>query len=105
MTKLSQFIREAILPIFLIISLAIIYKNIICSFSNSSSDADFICEFKWKDGFILLCSYVLVKLVSLLLGFNTLTKRIMFTLSLYCIAYSIIAFPFLLASFFIIIFI
>jgi hypothetical protein len=74
---------------------------VLCKFANNvSSDAGFICNFKWKDGFILLCCYSIVKLVSGLLDFDRILKRVLIAFGLYCVAYGLIAFPFFLASFF-----
>ncbi len=100
MQKFYKYISYTILPIIILLVISVLYKKIICYFASSSSDADFICDFKWKDGFILICSYIVVKLLSPSLEFNTVLKRVLITLGLYCFAYAILALPFWIASFF-----
>jgi len=84
----------------IIVTVCICYKLIVCNFAQSSSNAEFICEVNWKDGFIFLCCYSIVKLLSPFLSFDSIRKRIVITTGLYCITYGIIAFPYLIASFF-----
>ena len=100
MKKIYQYVSYAILPIVLLLALCTLYKRIMCYFANSSPDASFVCEFKWKDGFVLLCCYTVVRLLSPVLEFNSVLKRLIITIALYCLVYALIAFPFLLASFF-----
>lgn len=100
MKKVFQYIYYVVFPVILIFIIGILYRKFICNYANSSDDANFICEFKWKDGFILICSYAIVKLISPLLGFDTSLKRILITIGLYIFTYSLIAWPFMLASFF-----
>ena len=99
MNKIYKYIIAAILPVGLLWLICFILKIIVCHFSGSSSDADFLCDFKWKDGFILLCSYSLVRLITPILGLNTFTQRIFVTIILYSIFYGLYAFPFWVASF------
>ena len=100
MKKLYQYTCFIVLPIALSLGIALLYKILTCYFSGSSEDASFVCGFNWKDGLILLCSYAIVKLISPILGFETIAKRLLVTLGLYCFAYAVIALPFLIASFF-----
>jgi hypothetical protein len=99
--KFIQFLINILLPIACVWIVAVLYTVILCKFANNDlSDAGFICTFNWKDGFILLCSYSIVKLVSGLLDFDRILKRVLISLGLYCVAYGLIAFPFFLSSFF-----
>jgi hypothetical protein len=100
MNLLKYYFYNAILPICSLISLGFTYKAIICHFQDVSEDASFICTFKWKDGLILICCYSVVKVVSKILDFKTISRRLLITFGLYCVAYGILAWPFLMASFF-----
>jgi hypothetical protein len=94
------FFRRIIIPIFLTLSLFWLYVKCFCFFSSTSSDADFVCSLNWKDGLFLVTSYSIVKSVSILLGFDTIFKRLLVTLLLYSFSFALIAFPFWIASFF-----
>jgi hypothetical protein len=100
MNILKYYFYNAIVPIGSLISLGFAYKFIICRFQNVSEDASFICTFKWKDGLILICCYSVIKLVSKILDFKTISRRLLITVGLYCIVYGLLAWPFLIASFF-----
>jgi hypothetical protein len=99
MTNINKYLITVILPLGLLWSICFILKIIVCHFSSNSSDADFLCSFKWKDGFILLCSYSLVRLITPILGLNTFYQRVFATILLYSIFYGLYAFPFWIASF------
>jgi hypothetical protein len=95
-----KYIIGSILPILSLVLLAFLYKNVMCYYAkNSSSNASLICDLNWKDGAILLCCYCVVKLVSPLLDFDTIFKRVIITIVFYCFAYGLIAFPYLITSF------
>jgi len=103
MFKIKDYLYTEIVPITMASLLFLFYKKVICNVAvstNSESNFRFICEFKWKDGIFLLSSYCIVKLLSSILKFDTIFKRLLLTVLLYCFAYGIIAFPFLIASFF-----
>jgi hypothetical protein len=71
-----------------------------CAVSNKSANADLVCTLNWKDGLFLLLSYTVVKLLSPLLAFDTIFKRILLTITLYSFLFGLISFSFWLASFF-----
>jgi len=99
--KVMYYIIQSIFPTVMLWGIAVLYRYIICNFSESSDDADFICDLNWKDGFILTCCYSIIKLfISPILEFNSVLSRVIATIVLYIISYAVIAFPFLLASFF-----
>lgn len=98
--KIYLYLLITILPIFVIGVLAWLYKSIVCYLSTYFSDAKFICEFKWKDGAILLCSYCIVKVISPFLKIERITGRLIFTLILYSVFFAAYAFPFWVASLF-----
>ncbi len=100
MKKITTYILQTVMPIVFVLGIGIVYKHIICSMSSSSEDADFICDMNWKDGFILICSYCVIKFLSPILEFDSMIKRLFITACLYFIAYGFIAFPFILVSFF-----
>lgn len=66
---------------------------------STNKDADFICSTKWKDGLILIISYMIVKLHSPFLLEKTVIGLILRTFIAYCVIYGIVAWPFLLVSF------
>ena len=100
MTTGKQYIRYILFPLFILFGAGVLYKYIMCHFAASSPVADLICDFSWKDGLFLLCSYSITKLTSPLLNFNTLSKRLLVTLILYCFSFGLIGGPFMFASFF-----
>lgn len=100
MKKGYQYLLNILLPIFILVALSLLYKKIMCHLGSTSENARFICELQWKDGAFLLFSYSIVKLLSSILDFNSIVKRMLVTLGLYCLSYGLMAFPYLLASFF-----
>jgi hypothetical protein len=99
--KFWRYLFNTALPIGLVAVIGYAYKSIVCHYAtDDSSGWSLICVLNWKDGIILLCCYSVVKIVSPLLGFDTIGKRILYTIGLYCIAYGLLAWPYLIASFF-----
>lgn len=99
MRKKTLYLKLILLPVIIIWVLAFLYHYIIIK--TWSYDLILMSGNFWQlDGFILLCTYSYVKLISQALRFNTVRKRVFVTLLLYCISYAVIAFPFLLASIF-----
>lgn len=100
MRFLKYYFYNALLPIGSLFLIGFAYKWLMCHFEDQLGDAGLICALNWQDGFILICSYAIVKIQSHILGFKTISKRLLITLGLYCFSYAIIAFPYLLVSFF-----
>jgi len=100
MKHLKYYIFHVILPITSLFAVGLVYKYSVCQFDTKSPDANLICNLNWKDGFILICCYAIVKGLSQILGFETISKRLLITLMLYCISFGIIAWPYLITSFF-----
>jgi hypothetical protein len=101
MQKIILYIKLILLPVIIIWLIALLYHYFIVFFRTRSYDLGLISSNLWQiDGFVLLCSYTLVKLLSKALDFNTVRKRVFVTILLYFVSFAIIAFPFLLASFF-----
>ena len=98
--KVALILRRILGPILSTLCLFWIYVKCFCFFSSTSSNADFVCTMNWKDGLFLVSSYSIIKSVSILFGFDTIFKRLLFTILLYSFSFAIIAFPFWLASFF-----
>lgn len=98
MKKSTQYILYTIIPIISLAILFFLYLKFICLLSKKLIDANLICELNWKDGFILVCSYSVIKIISPALGFHTVIKRLLIILLLYCVSYAIIAFPYWLTS-------
>jgi hypothetical protein len=88
-----------IIPILLLAILFSLYVGSAWLLGKKSTNATLIYELNWKDGFILICSYSMVKVISPFLGFHNVVKRLFLTLLLYCFSYAIIAFPYWLTSF------
>ena len=99
-SKVVIYFKKITIPIFLVIASFFIYVKCFCYFSNTSSDADLVCSLSWKDGLFLISSYSIVKALSPLFSFDSIFKRLSITLLLYCFSFALIAFPFLLVSFF-----
>jgi len=100
MNLLKYYFFHVILPITSLFAIGVVYKYSVCQFDTKSPDAELICILNWKDGFILICCYAIVKGLSHILRFETISKRILITLLLYCICFGIIAWPYLIVSFF-----
>jgi hypothetical protein len=91
---------KVLMPISFVIITAVVYKVSTCNFSSRSNIADIICYVNWYDGLFLVCSYVLVKLISPIIGAISFLRSFGYTLVLYVVSYGIIAFPFLILSVF-----
>ena len=100
MKLLKYYFFYITLPITSVFAIGFLYKYSVCLLENKSPDAEMICYLNWKDGFILICCYAIVKGVSHILRFETISKRILITLLFYCISFGILAWPYLIASFF-----
>lgn len=98
MKKSNQYIIYTIIPIISLAILFFLYLKCMCLLDKKSTDTTLICELNWKDGFILVCSYSVIKIISPALGFHTIIKRLLIILLLYCFSYAIIAFPYWLTS-------
>jgi hypothetical protein len=99
--KFRQYIFNTALPIGLVVLIAYAYKSFVCHYAtDDSSGFSLICILNWKDGFISICCYSVVRITSPFLGFDTIFKRMMVTIGLYCIIYGLTAWPYLLSSFF-----
>lgn len=91
---------QRLLPVVIIFILLWGYKTIICGIASYSIHADLICNLNWKDGFILTCCYSFTRLIASKIGISTIGTRLITTFVLYNIIYSILAFPYLLSSYF-----
>ena len=98
-SKIILLLKKTILPILLTLFLFWLYVKCFCFFSDKSSYADLVCSLNWRDGLFLVSSYSIVKLVSPLLLFDTVLKRVLITFFLYCFSLGLMAFPFLVVSF------
>jgi hypothetical protein len=100
MKAVKSYLYTTILPIAFLWIIGILYVKTMCHFSNSSDSADLICSLNWKDGFILFCCYTAVKVLGPILKLDAIIKRVITTVLLYCIVLALIAWPYLIASFF-----
>lgn len=89
-----------VLSIVLLWLVAFLYKFIICLYSESNQRADLICSLNWRDGFILILCYTVVQIFILFFKIHKVWIRILFTFLLYSLAYSLIALPYFISSFF-----
>ncbi len=96
--KKNQYIIYTIVPIVSLAILFFLYIKGVWLLGKKSIDATLIYELNWKDGFILFCSYSVIKILSPALGFHTIIKRLLVSLLLYCFSYAILAFPYWLTS-------
>ncbi len=89
-----------VLPVLSAFLIGFLYRQTICHFANDQNDAGLICDLSWKDGFILLCCYAVIRPLSFILHFNTILQRLIATSVLYVIAYGLLAWPYMVSSFF-----
>ena|GEM_PF-7011103 len=84
--------KHIILPVFLSLLLFWLFVKCFCFFKDSSSCSALVCSFSWKDGLFLASSYFIIKVISSLFSFDTILKKVLITLSLYCLALALMAF-------------
>jgi hypothetical protein len=80
-------------------SLAITYKMMLCAFAKQNYNAEMICYLNWKDGFIFLSAFTLISMVEYLFENYSLRKKMLFSLLVYSVVYSVVALPYFLSSF------
>ena len=100
MRSITYFLYNIVLPVLSAFLIGFLYRQTICHFANDQNDAGLICDLSWKDGFILLCCYAVIRPLSFILHFNTILQRLIATSVLYVIAYGLLAWPYMLSSFF-----
>jgi hypothetical protein len=100
MRSVKFYLYSIALPVLSAFLLGLLYRQTICHFANDQNDAGLICDLTWKDGLILLCCYAVIRPLSFVLNFNTILQRLIATAVLYIIAYGLIAWPYMIVSFF-----
>lgn len=100
MRSVKFYLYNIALPVLSAFLLGFLYRQAICHFANDQNDAGLICDLSWKDGLILLCCYAVIRPLSFILHFNTILQRLIATTVLYIIAYGLLAWPYMIASFF-----
>lgn len=100
MKGIWEYLLKVILPIVVLTIFGTAYKSIVCFYSEESSDLSLICNLNWKDGFILLVSYFVVKIISSIFGWKGIGNTILFSIVVYSVFYALYAFPYWFSSFF-----
>ena len=78
-----------------------IYKNVACMYSDTDTIYRIICRKAWIEGLMLYCAFNIFNLGTIFLNFSfSISKRWIGSIVLYIIAYGIIAFPYMIVSFF-----
>lgn len=97
-----RYLLYCIGPVVIIWLMLALYKLSSCVIADKFMTDDLICRMKWKDAFIYVICYSLVKVFyPIYFGFTTsFRKQIVITFGLYCFVYILIAFPYFVASIF-----